>query len=290
METINLAGKWGFELDSQDIGLDQMWFDRVLEKSIALPGSTDESGYGETTDAADPLRLSRKVRYIGAAWYQKQVVIPPSWAGKRVTLYLERCMWETKVWVDGQPAGSRNSLSAAHVYDLTQWLTPGIHAVSIRVDNTAQVDLGAWSHGWSEEVQTIWNGIVGKVEIRVTDSGFIKNVNIYPDASNRKAVVEARIENHTGEIVTGTLNFHVELPGGGSVCFAEVEVESEDKAQIVSAELELGDKTKLWDEFEPNLYELTTSLNASSSTGTFRSKRRDRFGIRDLKQKGPAFG
>src|SRR5690349_3056494 len=105
METINLAGKWGFKLDPQNIGLEQMWFDRVLENSISLPGSTDEGGYGEKTHAADPLRLSRKHKYIGAAWYRKQVVIPPSWAEKRVSLYLERCMWETRVWIDGQPAG-----------------------------------------------------------------------------------------------------------------------------------------------------------------------------------------
>lgn len=289
METINLAGKWEFKLDSQNIGLDQQWFDQVLENSIALPGTTDESGYGETTQAADSLRLSRKKRYTGAAWYRKQIVIPPSWAGKRLTLYLERCMWETRVWVDGQPAGSRNSLSAAHVYDLTQWLTPGTHAVSIRVDNTAQVDLGAWSHGWSEEVQTIWNGIVGKVELRVTDSVFIKNVKIYPDAPSRKAVVEARIENHTGEAVTGTLSFQAELPGSGSVGSAVLEVESGDAAWNISAELELGDKVRLWDEFEPNLYELTTSLNVSTSDGTFRSKRQDRFGIRDFKAEGSRF-
>ena len=39
------------------------------------------------------------------AWYQREIAIPDTWQGKRITLFLERCHWETQVWLDAYPLG-----------------------------------------------------------------------------------------------------------------------------------------------------------------------------------------
>ena len=45
---------------------------------------------------------------MGPAWYQKTIDIPESWQGKHVELFLERAMWETKVWLDDHYIGIRD--------------------------------------------------------------------------------------------------------------------------------------------------------------------------------------
>lgn len=67
---------------------------------------------------------------------QKTVTIPEAWRGKRVTLFLERPHWQSEVWVDGKPAGMRNSLATPHVYDLGQTLAPGPHRLAICVGSS----------------------------------------------------------------------------------------------------------------------------------------------------------
>ena len=101
---------------------------------IALPGSTDQAGYGKKTTSAHKDRLTREYEYVGPAWYEKKVTIPDAWAGKHTELFLERCHWETRVWVDGRKMGMRESLSVPHTYNLTAALTPGEHSIVVRVD------------------------------------------------------------------------------------------------------------------------------------------------------------
>jgi hypothetical protein len=40
-------------------------------------------------------------------------------------------MWTTALWVDSTLVGEANSLCAPHTYDLTGYLTPGIHTLLI---------------------------------------------------------------------------------------------------------------------------------------------------------------
>ena len=61
----------------------------------------DEGGKGIRNIVAHVDRLSRKFEYCGQAWYQREVVIPEEWEGREIILSLERCHWETAVFVDG---------------------------------------------------------------------------------------------------------------------------------------------------------------------------------------------
>ena len=149
---LDLAGTWQFQLDPQDGGEKQRWFDGDLPAKLSLPGSLSEQGFGDepstetrwTGGIVDkswftapqyekyrqpgnvkiPFWLQPKKHYVGAAWYQRMLAIPQAWQGKRITLSLERCHWFTDVWVDGKQVGSADSLSTPHVYDLTARCRP----------------------------------------------------------------------------------------------------------------------------------------------------------------------
>ena len=60
-------------------------------------------------------------------------------------------------------------------------MTPGPHTLTVRVDNSAIWDIGYWSHAYSPEIQTIWNGIVGRMELQCTGPVWIERVEVHGD-------------------------------------------------------------------------------------------------------------
>ena len=150
------------------------WLARSLPGVIRLPGSVDEAGVVTNTERPTLMRLYRPHKYTGVAWFQRTIEAPAAWRDRHVRLFLERCHWETQVWVDEQHVGMRDSLCVPHEYDLGQ-LSPGPHRLTIRVDNHLKYNmgwqslgpnmLGLGSHMLSEDTQTNWNGIVGRMEL-----------------------------------------------------------------------------------------------------------------------------
>jgi hypothetical protein len=183
-EVQSLAGTWRFQLDPDKVGESQRWFERELPQQITLPGTTDEAKLGLPNPGQPTLMgLYRGNTYAGRAWYQREIDVPESWRGKRVTLLLERVHWETRVWVDSQPVGPvEDSLVTPHVHDLGL-LAPGRHRLAICVDNTLKFDLGQFVSIHSEHTQSNWNGIVGRLELAAGEPVWIDDVQVYPDLS-----------------------------------------------------------------------------------------------------------
>jgi beta-galactosidase/beta-glucuronidase len=176
--TLSLAGKWDFKLDPHNQGIKQRWFDAKLPETIVLPGTTDEAGYGELTNEACADRLSRVYRWIGPAWYQRVVNIPTDWKGKKIFLFLERTK-DSQVWIDGKWAGSDNSLSTPHEFDLSKHLTPGKHTLTILIDNAKLPPVGP-CHQVDERTQTNWNGILGEINLIAKEPVWIQDLQAYP--------------------------------------------------------------------------------------------------------------
>ena len=280
----SLAGTWQFQLDPKDRGRQEKWFQQELPERCRLPGSTDENGFG-TRNLRKPNYdyLSRIVEYVGPAWYQREVEVPAAWQGKRITLLLERCHWETQVWIDGRHAGMRDSLCVPHVYDLTALLPPGKHRLSIRVDNSLKYDMGGAAHSTSEQTQTNWNGIVGRIELRATDLVWIDDVQVYPDVEKRVAKIRLAIGNLTGKPVTGEVVLHASVGDPTSQWqTARVSFSVVQRRAMVEAELPIINTVAVWDEFAPRLYTLTASLQARAGDRSFTDRRTMPLGLRKL--------
>ena len=186
-ETLSLAGKWNVRLDPGNVGIKEKWFDKTFEMAINLPASLDEARVSPKVDERVLNRLSRDHKNIGAAWYERTVRIPEEWRSKMAELFLERVMWQTRVWVDGKEISTaEDSLCVPHVHPLGV-LNPGDHHVVIRVDNSQQYDLGGWSHGYSEMIQSRWNGMTGRLELRATPLVYIEDVQVFSNAGGRRS-------------------------------------------------------------------------------------------------------
>jgi hypothetical protein len=266
-EPVSLAGDWRFEI----AGTGSAEVPRNFSGQIHLPGTMDDAGRGPKN--AKPPTLEGPYRlydYAGPAWYQRDIEIPAIWRGKRVTLFLERCRWVTTVWLDDQRIGSRDSLISPHVYDFGAGVTPGKHRLTICVDNTVRLDLGKFVSVLFGGTWGNMNGIVGRIELGATPPVWIDDVQIYPDVERKLARVVVTIGNATGQKGRGKLSVNgqeVEAAWDGSGGRAEVNADMAG--------------TKLWDEFSPNLDEVTVKLGEDSRTVPF--------GMRKFAAKGTQF-
>jgi len=291
---VSLAGQWQFALDEKNEGVAGQWFASTLPGMVRLPGSVDEAGVVTNTDQPTLLRLYRPHKFAGVAWFQRTIEVPAAWNGRHVHLFLERCHWETQVWLGKQCVGMRESLCAAHEYDLGM-LSPGPHRLTIRVDNHLKYNmgwqsagpnlLGLGSHMLSEDTQTNWNGIVGRIELTAVAPVRILDLQVYPDMEKRLARVKLRIANVTNKPVRGTVQLAVG-DATGSPCVKKEEAFSADGATTeLTAELPMGSSVKPWDEFTPTLYHLAAKLSVGGDAACS-DNRTVRFGMRSFTAKG----
>jgi len=272
-ESRSLEGQWRFHLDSQRAGINENWQGAPLtgDATIRLPGTMDDAGLGPRNTKPPTLAgPSRLYDYTGPAWYQRDIEIPATWASQRVSLFLERCRWVTRVWLDDRFIGAQDSLIAPHVYDFGAGVTPGKHRLTICVDNTVKFDLGPFVSALFGGTPGNMNGIIGRIELEATPPVWIDEAQVYPDTDKQQAGLVVKIGNATGRAGHGTL----------SVAGKSVEAAWDAHGGRVEAEVGLSG-AKLWDEFSPNLQELTVKLGGDSRTV--------RFGLRKFAAKGTQF-
>lgn len=281
-EVQDLSGTWRFQLDPMGFGKtpgSELYLSKLTE-SIMLPGSTDEGGKGILTTARHVDRLTRKFEYCGQAWYQREVVVPDSWAGKQITLHLERCHWETALYVDGQLVEVKEHLSVPNRFDLTKQLTPGMHTLTLCVDNRLKYPMDQWNHGTTEYTQTNWNGVVGDLELIARPSTYIHTLKTYPDITNRSLRIDLNLaqkaENDTQAELRLTL-----CDAEGKVVTAETKSITMKKGEnALSTTLKLGKQMKLWNEFTPYLYKVKAELVSDAGTDTWE----ENLGMREVSQ------
>lgn len=280
-KSIDLSGLWRFQLDPMGFGKTpgSELYQSKLTESIVLPGSMDESGKGIPNTVSHVDRLSRKFEYCGQAWYQREVEIPESWQGKEIILTLERCHWETSVYVDGVPTGTDERLSTPNRFILTKQLTPGLHTLTICVDNRLKYPMDQWTHGTTEYTQTNWNGIVGDMKLEAKPAYYLANVQVEPDIQQKN--VRVRCAFHTGgKNGQGNLTLTVKDQTGKKVAESTTPITFQGKEDGVEQTLSLGKTIALWDEFSPALY----TLDASLSSDAGQDSRSLRFGMRKVEQ------
>lgn len=284
LATLDLSGTWRFQTDPMGFGMtpgSELYLSRLAE-TMSLPGTMDEGGKGLPNAARYVDRLSRKFEYCGAAWYQRELTVPEAWKGKQLVLNLERCHWETTVYVDGKRIGTEERLSTPHRFNLTEALTPGLHTLTVCVDNRLKYPMDQWNHGTTEYTQTNWNGMVGgDLKIEVYDPARITALRTYPDLQQRAVRLKIDLDNATGKARKGRLQLELREKGGQkTVATAAHEVELGKGQQTWNGTLALGKEMKLWDEFSPFLYEIKATLTTDSTT----DERTVRFGMREVER------
>jgi len=313
---IDLSGRWAYRLDPMGRGMDEKWHLDHFDSTLFLPGTLAGQNMGDPVtkktpwigaiiDSAlwfnekydllspngeylVPFWLSPKKFYTGPAWYQKTINIPSSWGGSPVTLELERCHWESTVWLDSVCLGSQHSLSTPHRYKLPPHLKPGKHTLTIRIDNSYIIPVGINAHSVSDNTQGNWNGVVGQIRLIRHEALSIDNLVVYPDVANGSARVHVHVKNHAGKVIRGNLNLSVlsdnthtrHSPDPVSM---EIYVNQPEKEFVI--DIPMGNDFLTWDEWNPAVYK----LQAEFINKQFMTSQTTTFGMRDFSTRETQF-
>lgn len=222
---------------------------------------------------------------------------------------------KSTVWVDGVPAGHFDSFYAAHRYELSKWLTPGMHTLVVMTDNTDYISKGG--HMTSPDTQTNWNGILGEIFLESVEDIAIDQMGLYP--SRKEKDVEIRLQlSHDGaldgiRVSAGCRLTKLRMKEGRDFEHFEplytqaVETRREwiaqgkgqdlpyrietlenlpEKIYEVSAldtrltlRYPLGEQAREWDEYDPCVYELTVRILRG---GSVLCERTSHFGLREF--------
>lgn len=314
---ILLDGKWQFAIDSLNVGVKEKWFSKSFKQSVELPGSMAENGKGNnislsthwTGDIIDssffkspeyakyrkpghikvPFWPQPVKHYYGVAWYKREIIIPADWKNKVLEIFFERCHWQSTLWIDGEKIGSQNSLSAPHIFELNKPLAPGKHTIAVRVDNRINdINPGINSSSLTDNSQTNWNGIVGKMFIKARSKVYFDEVRIFTDIYDKSIKVEMNINNLTGQDREENLVIQA-FPAGINpphAAFKELKTKIKLKPGMnkIVSRYEMKNAL-LWNEFHPDIYKLSCTVTGNK----VRDTNNEIFGFRKLGVKGTQF-
>jgi hypothetical protein len=267
---IDLQGQWQFALDPNSA----MSVSSVFSETVTLPGTTDTNRKGVPCSAKDETtHLSRLFSYVGKAWYCRDVDIPEDWKRKSICLHLERTK-PTTVYVDGRLVGSNNDISTEQTYDMTSFLSPGKHRITIMVDNGSGVpkQLYANSHAYTEDTQTNWNGVIGRMYIEAAEPVHVSGMQIYPDAAHSELRVTVTLSKKMKK-ERGLALYIIHRKDNGTTetatCPAFLKYSYDGICYDVTVPIDTT-WVKPWSEYHPNLYTLEADVaGVDSAARTF---------------------
>jgi hypothetical protein len=277
-QRIYLQGQWQLTYEESS---------KLPNTIVTLPGTTDTNHKGfSCKDTTETTHLTRLYYYKGKAWYKRTVNIPKSWKGKTITLFLERTK-PTTVYVDEVCAGSCNDISTPQIYDLSNMLLPGIHTLTVMVDNAGGVppQVISSSHAYSEDTQTNWNGIIGQMFLEAQPTKHISDLHITTDVENKFLTVEMKLwgKVRNSDFVNVCIKSRDSLKTLSCIKISLKNKKKDEQEFISVAEKCSIDKPfKLWSEFHPNLYIATAEMKECDGDSTV-------FGFRSFKAENHHF-
>ena len=252
---VTLFGTWHVEGDG-------------IAGEAKLPGTLAEVHLGKrwtvhdfetTMDLPQSEALVQEWQYVGKAIWTRTVELSAEDCEHPMELFLERVMWASEAFWDGTSLGSCDSLATPHIYQVPkERLTPGRHELKLVIDNSCRYGFSRQSHAYGPNMQAVWNGVLGRVELRRAHP--LRAARVFASApSGGKLQIETSADVAT-VAVDGLETSGWERRGGRIV-------------------VSLAEEPVYWNEFHPQLY--TVRLTAADGF-----EHSVRFGFRSVGTKG----
>ncbi|MEO5995815.1 MAG: sugar-binding domain-containing protein [Chitinophagaceae bacterium] len=287
---------------SQQISLNGLWKVKtadVKEYSVHLPGTLDDAGIGTPVNYRTGLNiytlahLSRRVQYIGNAFYTTTFTTPATFRNKQITLILGRVLWKSSVMIDNKEIpGNCESLSTAHEFDITPFIIPGKkQSITICIDNSniypginidgknyKEEESKTMMHAYTNHTQIKWNGVLGELTLKARPVTQISNVEIQTDIKQKKLQVNYSLKQKVNP-AKSIYAFVTDMKTGKR--WPAVFSKTGRLNNEMETTIPFSDGEEMWSEFSPRMYELVTILKSAAGTDTVKTS----FGIRDLRVK-----
>ncbi len=261
---MNLNGVWAFGFDDGEVGEVEKWFEDFPGKlTIRVPFTSETrfSGIGEESHHA-------------VVWYRRALCIDGGRLAENCCLiHFEGSDFETKLWVNGQYAGSHRGGCARFSFDITALVRDGENTLTVRVEDRRDLQQPRGKQRWTDEnvgVLYVQNtGIWKTVWMEYVPELRLNSVKLTPDIRNVCLRVEAEL-NAPEMWLDGALQLEAEVTLRGepvntirTAMNARRREFSIDLHAAVTNMEELA--VKLWSPEDPVLYDITFRLLKNGS-------------------------
>ena len=230
---INLNGMWNYAVTSADVQDSE-----CADGKILVPFSIESALSG----------VGRRVTGEDALWYEREIVVPARWKGKRVMLNFGAVDWHAQVYVDGEFAGEHKGGYAPFTFDITDLLKKGRkHSLKVKV-------LDATDKSWQPRGKQIldpygvWytavTGIWQTVWMEAVPASHVKSYLATSDIDSGKLAVNVETLMQEGEVCKVVLSDAGDVVAVAEGCDVVLEVP----------------QMKLWTPDAPHLYDLEISI------------------------------
>lgn len=235
-EKINLKNTmWKFRLYSREETPKAPDINAAFDDTITLPNTVAIAQKAPLTDERSDGFLTDPRRFEGYAVCERTVEVCPD-DSCDIYFVMERAR-STSLYIDGECAGSCNSLCTPHRYNISRFAGEKPLRITILTDNISCPVPGG--HMTSQDTQTNWLGIMGDIYIEYREKSRAENIRIFPDPE--KGVVTV-----TGQVTSlDSIDLTLSVEGFGEV--------TENVSGAWSAAFEMKN-ARLWSEHDPVVY------------------------------------
>ncbi len=242
----SLNGKWQFEFDDRNAGLDANWGlgTQTFSRSIMVPYCFESklSGIGDTA-------------FHPWVWYRREFTLTAAWKAKRVLLRFGAVDYRAMVWVNGHLAGSHEGGHTPFAFDITPHLRAGANSITVRAEDPPEDRyIPRGKQYWEPKSRGIFytrtSGIWQPVWLEAVGESYLEKVRITP-ALDGTVRFDARVARpQAGLELDAVVTF-----AGERVA----ETAGRSEGERASASLAVTEPA-LWSPENPKLYEVTFEL------------------------------
>ena len=264
---ISLEGSWRVEGDG-------------FSGEARLPGTLAAAHLGKrwtehdftvTLDLEQSEALVQEWQYEGKAVWTRTFELSEADCRHPLELFLERVMWTSEAFLDGESLGTCDSLATPHVHAVPpRRLKPGKHTLKLVIDNSRHYGFSRCSHAYGPSMQAVWNGVLGRIALRRAHP--LREARVFA-AAPANGLLRVEVPN---DFVADTATVAID----GLAVESVSEAPSPHRTGFKMLALKLKDEPVAWNEFHPQLY--TLALVDAKSDFT----QRIRFGFRSVGTKG----
>jgi hypothetical protein len=287
-QQLSLHGTWQVSLQNED----------SKKYAVKLPGTLDDAGIGDKVVSGTGINfstmahLTRKVQYVGKAFYTNTFTVPVGWKGKAIILKLGRVIWKSSVSIDGKTIEkSGESLTTAHEFDVTNYIVAGKkQTITICIDNAnifpginvyatqyPSKESSEITHAYTNHTQIKWNGVLGEITLMAKPKLFATQVSIESDVQNKNINISYQLNNSDVKRVEVQVQSYVLDAQTGKKWAKNFNQSSTEKK--VTATIPFEKNVVYWSEFNPKMYQLVTIVKSEYGTDTTITS----FGLREFK-------
>ena len=235
---INLNGKWSFEIDHGESGMDREFHKREeLDSEIIVPFCPESELSG----------INNK-DFMRCVWYLKKFTLPKSAEGKNVILHFGAVDYESFIYINEKLAYRHVGGYVSFSVDITQYLVDGENKITVCAKDDCRNHIAKgkqsskfYSHGCD---YTRTTGIWQTVWLELVPKNYVKAIKFYPNLEKKTLFMD--VEAVGGDTFTATAYYEGKKMGQVSASL------SSGSTQLA---LEL-DELHLWEAGNGRLYDL----------------------------------